>query len=136
MAGTDPGVLVRLGFKNGDALDFFLNCVVALDLVYGLYEAGQTHGWWNKEPAWEVKHELEQPTRDDLATALNVISLRTDSDPKGLLVSFSSGPTVFQFSMPKKVAAEILAQIQTAAERARWWDSELKLIPAGGEKLQ
>jgi hypothetical protein len=38
--------------------------------------------------------------------------------------------------MPKKVAAEILAQIQLAAERAGWWDSELKLIPAGGEKLQ
>jgi phage gp46-like protein len=136
MAGTDVGVLLRLGFGRGKILDVFLNCAVALELVVGLYAAGQTNGWWTQEYTDRPPFALETPTREDIATSLDVASLRTTSDARGVLIALGSGGTALQVYMPRKVIVDVLAAIQQAADRAGWWDDKMNLRAMDGEKLQ
>jgi hypothetical protein len=136
MAATDLGILLRLGFKGNATLDIFLNCAVMIELVLGLHAAGETQGWWLKEYNDEVGFKLDSPTPDDLPLALQVISLRTTSDPKGLMIAFRNGPEPLRLYMPRKTAEEILAAIVQANDRARCWDDAMALVPNDGTKLQ
>jgi hypothetical protein len=136
MSGTEMGILLRLGFKRGEERDFFLNCAVMLKLVFELYGAGETHGWWLKEYNDVPGFNLEAPTPSDLDTAANVISLRTDTDPKGVLIAFRIGLTIVPFYMRRKLVEEVLSAIHHANDRAEWWDDSMALIPNDGTRLQ
>jgi hypothetical protein len=136
VAATDLGILLRLGFKRQTTVDFFLNCAVMIELVLGLHAAGETHGWWLKEYDDERGLRLGPPTPEDLPGALQVISLRTASEPEGLMVAFRNGPEVLQLYMRGNTAEEVLVGIAQANDRARWWDDNFALIPNDGTKLQ
>ena len=136
MAATDTGILLRLGFKRGEVIDFFLNCAVTLELVLGLHAARERQGWWLGERVDPHISQLELPSPEDLAGALDVISLRTASEPKGVMIAFSGGATVFQFNMRRKLLEAVLGTIALANDRACWWDDTMALIPNDGSKLQ
>jgi hypothetical protein len=67
---------------------------------------------------------------------MNVISLRTASEPAGVVVAFSDGAADFLFHLPRKIVEELLAAINQANDRARWYDVAMALIPNDGSKLQ
>jgi hypothetical protein len=136
MAATDLGILLRLGFKNATTVDFFLNCAVMVELVQGLHAAGEAHGWWRHEYNDKSGFKLPSPTPDDLPLALQIISLRTASEPKGLLIGFRNGLEVLGLYMRRKMATEVLGAIARANDRAQWWDDNFSLIPNDGTKLQ
>jgi hypothetical protein len=136
MAATDIGILLRLGFKKAATIDFFLNCAVMVELVQGLHAAGEAHGWWRHEYNDKPGFKLDPPTPDDLPLALQIISLRTASEPNGLLIAFRDGLEVLRLYMRRKTAGEMLAAIAQANKRAQWWDDDFALIPNDGTKLQ
>jgi hypothetical protein len=136
MAATDLGILLRLGFKRNTTADFFLNCAVMIEFVLGLHAAGETQGWWLREYDGERGFKLDPPPPEDLPLALQIISLRTGSEPKGLMIAFRNGPEVLHLYMRRKTAEEVLAAIAQANDRARWWDDNFALIPNDGSKLQ
>jgi len=135
MAATDLGILLRLGFKRQTTVDFFLNCALMIELVLGIHAAGEAQGWL-KEHKDERGFKLGPPTPEDLPGALQIISLRTASEPEGLMIAFRNGPEVLQLYMRRKTAEEVLAAIAQANDRARWWDSAMALIPNDGTVLQ
>ena len=137
MAGTAIGALFKIGFEHGETKEFFLNCLVALELVIGLHGATIEESWWGvTEQPGAFEPELSPPKENDLDNALRVLSLRTDSTPYGALICFSTGRTVTQFFMPKAIAHYVLAGLASASERAGWWNDEMQLIPSDHEKLQ
>jgi hypothetical protein len=136
MAGTEFGALIRLRFIDDNELDFFLNCVVALELVACLYSAGVTSGWWNKKHADPVGFTIPQPSREDLDIAFDVVSFCIGTGPSGVIVTFNGGPMAYQFYMRRKVVADVLTGLQQAADIAGWWDENMELRAVDGERLQ
>jgi hypothetical protein len=136
MAGTEFGVLIRMGTKEGKDLDFFLNCVVTLELVVCLYAAGVTYSWWTKKHTDPVGFKIPPPSREDLDQALGVVSFRIGTRSAGVIITFNGGPIAYQFYMRRKVVADVLTGLQHAADVAGWWDEKMELIPVNRERLQ
>lgn len=134
MAGTELGVLVRVGFGHGETRDYFLNCAVVLELVIGLVGASNEQNWWGVGEQPQFEPELPEVPRSAHDNAWRVLSLRTDSTPDGALISFSTGRTVSQFFMFKNIAHYVVGGLISAAERVGYWDDEMRLIPAHGER--
>ena len=129
VAATDRDLLVDLTFAHGITQAYFLNSVVASELVAGLMGAAEEQHWAIAELSDMTAQTSRTPTEKDLWDAFKVLSLRVDSTSDGALLSFSSGRTISQFFMPKKIAWDLMAAIQATAGRAGWWDHALNLIP-------
>jgi hypothetical protein len=128
MAGTDVGALVRLALKNrAKTLTFFLNPVIALELMVALNQAAMNFKWWDRQETSGAK-PLAELERQDLDKALRVVSIVTASEPNGLLVRFAGGDT-FTFYIPRKFAAEVVTWLNYIGETAKWWDEDFRLLP-------
>ena len=128
MAGTDVGALVRLALKShANTLTFFLNPVIALELMIALNQAAMNFKWWDKPEAWAAK-SLAELDRKDLDKALRVVSIVTASEPNGLLVRFAGGD-VFTFYIPRQFAGEVVTWLNYLGETAKWWDADFRLLP-------
>jgi hypothetical protein len=99
MAGTDVGALVRLALRDHPkSLTFFLNPVIALELIIALNQAAMNFKWWGRQETSGAK-PLGELEREALNKALRVVSIVTASEPNGLLVRFAGGDT-FTFYIP------------------------------------
>ena len=136
MAGTDVGILLRLAFKGDKTFDFFLNCVVTLELLTTLYAAGVSQGWWTKKFNDPVGWKVPPPSRDDGPNSMQVISFRIATQPEGVSLFFSDGKTVFRVFMRRRIVADVLTGVQQAADRAHWWDERMELVPVDRIELQ
>jgi hypothetical protein len=136
MAGTEVGILLRLAFKGDNPVDFFLNCVVTLELLTDLYAAGVSQGWWLKEYNDPVGWKVPPPSREDGPAAMEVLSFRVATERDGVMLAFSDGQTVFEFRMCRKIVADVLTGIQQAADKAQWWDEKKELLPVDRIGLQ
>jgi hypothetical protein len=135
VAGMDLGVLLRLGLKKTQKF-VFLNCALVLELVVGIYAAGQLAGWWNFETKAREQYRLAPPADGDAADSFKPLSIRTLSDYDGLLVALADETKTVRFFLSKEVATETLSTIQAGADRLRYWDGKMDLIPARAERLQ
>ena len=136
MAGTNAGALIRLAFKNGKQQDFFLNCVVATELMVGLYDAGEKHGWWGDGEPERAPNGLALPVEADLHKSLTAVSLRTSSSADGSLIAFTVGRGSLGLFMPKAIAMETMIGIKQTGDTAGWWAEDMTLIPNDGGGLQ
>ena len=128
MAGTDVGALVRLALKNhAKTLTFFLNPVIALELMFAISKAATNFNWWDKQETWAAK-SLAELDRQDLDKALRVVSIVTSSEPNGLLVRFAGGD-VFTFYIPRKFAGDVVTWLHYIGETAKWWDEHFQILP-------
>jgi hypothetical protein len=109
---------------------FHLNCVVALELMFGISEAIVNCGWGDVAPEHKDEHLSLLDTERD-GRAWNVASLTTGASPEGLLVNFGDGEAAnVRFFLPRSVARNVLLAINSAGETAGWWDKEFNLQPA------
>ena len=128
-AGTELGLLLRLSVKDKTKpITFFLNCVIALELMIGINKAATEAGWWDRPEESKAK-PLPELQRGDLGGAHFIISLLTASEPNGLFVIFGDGDKTFTLYIPRRFAAELLAAISAVGERAKWWDENFQLLP-------
>jgi len=108
---------------------FHLNCVVALELMFGVSEAAAKFDWEIEQAPADEKLAWLDTERD--GKALNVTSLTTGADLTGLLVDFADGAAgSIRFFLPLSVARQILLAIDAAGETAGWWDKRFVLLPA------
>jgi hypothetical protein len=129
MAASDSGLLINLRFKVEQELLFYLNCVVALELMWGIYRAAIPNGWWKTEPEKVPASGIRIPTTDDFKTSLRVVALTTAADQDGILVNVSDGNASFIFYLPRPIAARIFLGINKAGGAADWWNESLVLKP-------
>ena len=122
-------MLLRLSLKDrAKPQTFFLNCVVALELMFGINRAAMEGNWWEAPETSEAK-PLPDLQRDDLEGSHSIISLLTASEPKGLFVIFSDGAKTFPLYIPRRFAADLIAVINDIGETAQWWDQNFQLLP-------
>lgn len=127
MAGTDIGALVRLALKDSPkTLTFFLNPVIALELMIALNQAALNFKWWEQPPSADAM-TLPELQKEDLDKALRVIAITTASEPKGLLVRFA-GSDQFTFYIPREFAADVVTWLHHIGETAQWWDENYVLL--------
>jgi len=128
MAGTDVGAVVRLALKKSPkTLTFFLNPVIAVELMVALNQAAMNFKWW-EQPKRDDAMTLPELTREDLDKAFQVISITTASEPNGLLVCFAGGEA-FTFYIPRKFAADVVTWLHYIGDTAKWWDENYVLLP-------
>ena len=128
MVGTDVGAAVRIALKErSKPVTFFLNPYIAVELIIGLNEAGINFKWWDKQDASKAK-PLPELQREDVETALRVVSITTASEPNGLLIRFAAGDP-FTFYLPRKFAAEFAMMLKRIGDTATWWDENFVLLP-------
>lgn len=128
-AGTEVGMLLRLSLKDrAKPVTFFLNCAVALELMFGINRAALEAKWWDQPETSNAK-PLPDLQREDLDSSRAVVSLMTASEPNGLFVIFSDRTTPFTFYIPRRFAAELLSLINGVGEKAQWWDKNFQLLP-------
>jgi hypothetical protein len=133
-AGTELGAVFNFGFKDGQSLVMFFNCVAAKELAGAINAAVQAYGWQKRGLVYAPSDHLAMPTRNDFESAISVVSLSTYGTASGILANFympqygDSGATMM-FYFPRQAAMEFLHYVFQAGETAIWWGTDFELIP-------
>lgn len=128
MAGTDVGALVRLGLKHTYRKQtFFLNPVIALELMVGLNRAAMNFKWWDRGQPADAK-TLPELQPKDLERAIRISAITTSSEQNGLLVRLA-GQETYTFYIPRKFAADVFTWLHHIGDTAKWWDENYVLLP-------
>lgn len=133
-AGTDLGILFNFGFKDGKQLQMAFNCIVAKEFARAINERGALLDWQQKGAKPAPADHLTSPQPNELGDAVKVVSLATNFTPSGILAAFfapefAAGNGTFTLFFPVKAAIEVLASVASAADGAKWWGADFKLLP-------
>ena len=136
MAGSDAGILLRLGFRKPKEVTFFINCLICQYLYAAINDAAVEGGWSKSGAHYQRDEVLSVPTTNDVNSALNVSSITTTAAPSGILVNFGGAGESLLTYTPEVIALELRAGIKLAANQTGWWGKDFVLLASDGTQFK